>query len=374
MAVTLEKTKLEATVNVKILREALELGGLVFKRQKHPVTGIFSAVYFNDGKAILTSKDDEKYIQITLDAKTDKPFSTLLSRKIVGKFLCGGVGEVTISAHELPHDVRIKRVGIGAVNVSTPDVKEFPMLPTLNFADWQNIDSKWFCRMISILSPCCAQEESRPILTGICVSDGAMASADGFRLAVAKNDKLSFGLSGKQVIIPSVTMNTVRRLFAKEDKIEVSFDLINNYVSFKSDKITLVSQTINGNYPKWEQLVPQSYTCKVSFSALLMLQRLNLMTPSYTGIVRFNFARTESGEHLCSIGARAEEEFDYDITMPVNIENEGGKIAFNWKYVAEAIKPFSICNLEISSPSSPGKITGDIEGLTIVVMPMYVQW
>jgi hypothetical protein len=43
-------------------------------------------------------------------------------------------------------------------------------------------------------------------------------------------------------------------------------------------------------------------------------------------------------------------------------------------YVMDAIKPFSICHIETTSPASPGKFTGDIEELTIVVMPMFLQW
>ncbi len=96
-------------------------------------------------------------------------------------------------------------------------------------------------------------------------------------------------------------------------------------------------------------------------------------------IVRFIFHTLETQEQICSIAATIElgndkSDSDYELSCPIKLESSEGKIAFNHKYVMDAIKPFSMCNLEIQSPSSPGKFTGDIEGLTIITMPMFVQW
>jgi DNA polymerase III sliding clamp (beta) subunit (PCNA family) len=64
---------------------------------------------------------------------------------------------------------------------------------------------------------------------------------------------------------------------------------------------------------------------------------------------------------------------EYDMSSPCKVEQEG-KIAVDYKYLLEAIKPFSMCVIELTNLSSPMKITGDIEGLTVIVMPMFVQW
>ena len=95
-----------------------------------------------------------------------------------------------------------------------------------------------------------------------------------------------------------------------------------------------------------------------------------------SGIVRYDFyIKEETGEEECSVIARSKDDYNYALNLPVKIETqEVARIAFVYKYIIDAIKPFSVCNLELTSPSSPGKFTGDIEGLTIVVKPMFVEW
>jgi hypothetical protein len=67
------------------------------------------------------------------------------------------------------------------------------------------------------------------------------------------------------------------------------------------------------------------------------------------------------------------DEPEFDMTMPCKIEAYG-KVAVQHNYLLEAIKPFSMCAIELTNPTSPMKITGDIEGLAVVVMPYFVQW
>ena len=239
--------------------------------------------------------------------------------------------------------------------------------------------------MLEILVLSCAWEGSRPILTGINFKDGAMASADGFRLTVLNDDRLAFGLGERNVIIPGITANLVRRLFRDKDIIEIAFEypdkgLPNNdirRVYFKSGDVQMVSEVIQGTYPAYEQLIPESYTCKVSFSAPVIAQRLNMINGAnlYSGIARFIFHQKDGGEHECLITSGNEDCGKYSLTAPAKIdEGDNGKIAFNFNYILDALKFFSMVSLEISSVSSPGKFTGDIDGLTVVVMPMFVEW
>jgi DNA polymerase III sliding clamp (beta) subunit (PCNA family) len=79
---------------------------------------------------------------------------------------------------------------------------------------------------------------------------------------------------------------------------------------------------------------------------------------------------------LCLLQSHLSGDLDtpeYDMSLPCKVEAEG-KIAIDYKYLLEAIKPFSMCSIELSNPSSLMKITGDIEGLTVIVMPIYVEW
>ncbi len=147
-------------------------------------------------------------------------------------------------------------------------------------------------------------------------------------------------------------------------------------IYFKAGNVVMYSQLIQGTFTKYRQLIPDAFQCTASFSAPLLAQRLNMIDENAIGnsIVRFMFRELESNEQVCSIGAGYKEGSEYELTCPVKFEGTKSKIAFNYYYILEAIKPFSMCTLELTSLSSPGKFTGDIKELTYVVMPMFVQW
>ncbi len=178
-----------------------------------------------------------------------------------------------------------------------------------------------------------------------------------------------------QLVVPMTTAILAHRIFGKEESVEVAFD--DAHVYFGNKGALIISQIIQGNFPEWNQLVPTNYTSRIAFSVPLMSQRLRMIQSPPSRIVKFEFNKGENSDEA-DISAVSGDEFKYSLQCPVKLEQNNpkvdSKIAFNQRYVEEAIKSFSVCNLEINSPSSPGKFTGDIEGLIITVMPMFAQW
>jgi len=82
----------------------------------------------------------------------------------------------------------------------------------------------------------------------------------------------------------------------------------------------------------------------------------------------------------CTVRCNELEVVDYEAFFPMEVSpgegRTGGsvKIAFDIIFLKWALKFFSICDLRVISPFSPGVFTGDIEGLKILMMPMYVSW
>lgn len=377
---TKEATKI-ATMETKELREALQKANFVKSHGGLPVLSN-ALIECIDGKTTITTTDMERTVRITIDSTTNGIASTLLPRKTTSIFLNGANEKVSITKGKTEQQITLSREDIGDMSVTVPLTKHFPPIPPPipKNADWHTLDAKWFCSMLSIVSIASANE-SHPVLNGVAFNDGAIAAADGFRLTVLKDNRLAFGLKGKQVIVPLDTINLVVKLFRKEKTLEMRFESSNSsletrYVHFRVGNVTLTSELIQGTYPNYEQLVPNNFGCKASFSSPLFLQRLSMIDTNaiYNGIVRYSFETTKTNEQICSIVSGNEDDGKYRISCPVKFEGLEAKIAFNHKYMIEATKPFSMCNLEITSPSSPGKITGNIDGLTIVVMPMFVEW
>lgn len=381
------KDIIQAIVNTNDLREAIkQVKPLKINRQLTVLSGIL--IDFKDGKATITSNDLETQIQVIIKCNAQTPFTTILPIRELQTFLTGSNGELIIeSEHSKWTTLKLSDIGELGIEVDKPE--DFPPIQESNELTWHSLDAKYFCRMLSITVTSCALEKSRPVLTGVCLNDGAMAASDGFRLTSIKSDKLVYGLGKREAIIPYETVKTIIKLFGKSDNVDIAFeekapstapstsDSYIERVHLKSGNISLISQVIQGTYPNYGQLIPTEYKHNISFSSPLMCQRLKMIDDKAipTGIVRFVFSNNDDDEQECKMSAKSEEYREYNFTMPVKITtDEGGKIAFNYKYILDAIKPFSLVNLELTSLSSPGKITGDIEGVTIVVMPMFAQW
>ena len=355
-----------------------------------------------NGRALLRAADLEDTISVELHGEDDMG-ATLLPRRSTARFLTGADGSIIFVSSPDAKFITMKREGLGSVSLRIGDAPTLLPLPKDDNLVWYKVDAKWFCRALGWLIPACAIEDTRPVLTSISLKDGAMASADGFRLGVYKDARLSFGLQGKEALLYAKTANLVRRLFGKEEALEIALahgdagELTR--VHFKAGNVELISQLCRGTFPIIEHLIPQSFQSKISFSVPLMAQRLGMIDIKEiaVSVIRFLFHKTDkdedvcdiqtttgegvcdiqttTGEDVCDIQTTTGEDTGYSLSLPIKIE-EGvkAKIAFDIKYILDAIKPFSVCTLELNSSSSPGKFTGDIEGLIIIVMPMFVQW
>lgn len=373
---------MKATMSIENLRDALQKVSLI-KGKKLPVLSN-ALLEFADGKAKLAATDSERAVVVEIDSTNDGMSPILLPIKTTTRFAQGANGNVVIEVGKSPQKVSLSREGVGDFNLTVSPTKDFPPMPHADNLEWHTLDAKWFCQMLRIVAIACSKKENRPVLTGVSFKDGAIVAVDGSRLVVLRDKRLTFGLGDKQIIVPLDTVNIIPRLFAKETSLEISYEVGQTNpdiqrVYFRAGNTTLVSQLIQGTYPDYTKLIPEEFICKVSFSVPLMSQRLGMIDTKTlnAGIVRLVFQKTEPhNEHECLItGGNIEGDGEYLLRLPVKIETEKvGKIAFNYSYVMDAIKPFSVCDLEITSVASPGKFTGDIEGLTIVVMPMFVQW
>lgn len=95
---------------------------------------------------------------------------------------------------------------------------------------------------------CHAEGYDRPVLSGVCFGNDELAAADGFRLAVTKlhnKSKLNF-------ILPIKAVDVILSLATPKMQVAVTKDK----AIFKAKDMLIVCKTIQGQYPKYEQLIP----------------------------------------------------------------------------------------------------------------------
>jgi len=278
------------------------------------------------------------------------------------------------------------KCGSYEARINGSDADDFPPIPTVDEGIAGKINGQTLKEAITRVAFAAAAEDSRPVLTGIKVEidgdDFTFAGADGFRLAVYKG-KLAEALpENVEFIIPSRSLQEINRLIGSSDDIvEFTITEAKSQALFRLNNVEIVSQLIQGAFPNYSQLVPESYSTRAiidSSSFLRATRTASIFARDGSGIVRLEMsANGTDTEGSLQISSRAEELGDNQSQIQANVEGDDSKIAFNAKYLAEVLDVLGNGQvvLETTSPSSPGVIKSiNNDGYVHVVMPMFVQW
>ncbi len=272
-------------------------------------------------------------------------------------------------------------------SVNGIEAGEFPPIPTIDEGVVGKMEASALLDAISLVAFAAATEDSRPVLTGIKVEieddSITLAAADGFRLAVYKgklaepmDEELSF-------IIPARALQEVSRLIAgREDLVEFTVTPSKNAALFRFSDVEVVTQLLQGMFPDYAQLIPQSFENRVTVNLTDFSRATRsaaIIARDGSGIVRLVMTPGSGDDPgKMTVSAKAEESGEHKGELDVQVEGEDAKIAFNSKYLTDVIdvlqKQGKVA-LETTTPSSPGVIRPvDDDSYVHVVMPMFVTW
>jgi DNA polymerase III subunit beta len=238
------------------------------------------------------------------------------------------------------------------------DPEEFPLLPDLLDPLSFTLTTALFNNMIRQTIFSCAIEENRPVFTGTLLqiegSSIRLVATDTHRLAysiaeIPNPEKLNF--SG---IIPAKTLSEIYRLLRDEDEV-LTINFSNNQVVFQSGSIYLVSRLIEGQFPLYKQVIPQTCETKVNLpvrSFLEAVERASLLSRDKSGanIIKINVKENELRIDQTSEFGQISEQID------IEMEGKNVMIAFNTKFLIDALKVIDSEQIifELSGPFSPG--------------------
>jgi DNA polymerase-3 subunit beta len=269
--------------------------------------------------------------------------------------------------------------------ISGTDAKDFPPIPKVEGGISTRVEVEAFRQGISQVVFAAATEESRPVLTGVNAEFNGdlltLAAADGFRLGVYKLPLATPVNQKTEVIIPARTLGELNRLMGEEEAVDIMINPNKSQAIFRLKNIELVSQLVQGTFPQYTQLIPQSHTTKVVVDVTQFLRATktaSIFARDGSGIVRLIV--TPGGELTTgkiTVSARSEEIGDNVGEIDAIVEGQEAKIAFNGKYLIDVLSVLreSQVALETTSPSSPGVLKPvGVDNYLHVVMPMFVQW
>jgi len=334
----------------------------------------------------LVATNLEMAISCWIGAKVEEEGAITVPARLLAEF----VSSLPSDKVDISLSPRTKTLGLKCARfearISGVDAKDFPPIPRIEDGITTKVEVEALRQGISQVVFAAASEESRPVLTGVDAEfDGdllTLAAADGFRLAVYKLPLISPVSQKTEVIIPARTLAELNRLMAdQEEAIEIAVNPNKSQALFRLKNTELVSQLVQGTFPQYGQLIPQSYNTRVVVDVAQFLRAAktaSIFASDGGGIVRLVIAPGgELTPGKVTISARSEEIGDDVGEIDAVVEGEEAKIAFNGKYLIDVLGVLREVQvaLETTNPSSPGVIRPvGIDNYIHVIMPMFVQW
>src|SRR5207253_1885509 len=137
---------------------------------------------------------------------------------------------------------------------------DFPRLPDLDAMGTFTVDRESLLDTVSRVARSASRDESRPVLTGILVRFEAgklvMAATDSYRLSV-KETELSGDVPELEAIIPARALAELSRIAQAGDAVELGVH--ENQVVFAADDVWLTTRRIDGQFPNYKQLMPETF-------------------------------------------------------------------------------------------------------------------
>jgi DNA polymerase III subunit beta len=176
------------------------------------------------------------------------------------------------------------------------------------------------------------------------------------------------------VVIPARALNELMRVLGDvDDPVELVLAQARNQVLFHLEGVDLVSRLIDGQFPNYQQVLPQSHTTRAILDREELLRAVRpaaLIAHESANIVKLQVGVDGSGGIIVSANA---EVGDHVGEVEAAVEGDGTTIAFNARYLADVLanvvaEQFA---LELNGPLSPGvfKPVGD-DRYVHVVMPV----
>ena len=325
----------------------------------------------------LTATNLEIGITYWVPGKIDSDGATTVPAKLLTDYVNALQGGERIDLELLGGETLHLRSGRFESHIKGISADEFPAIQTAGDRPTTRIAQNVLRTALEETAFAAASDEARPILTGVLARfEGetvTLAAADNYRIAV-KTIPILDAVAETSVVIPARALNELARVLSDvEQPIDVVLAQARNQILFHLDGIDLVSRLIDGQFPNYQQVLPQSHTTRAVLDREELLRAVRpaaLIAHESANIVKLQI--DSNGESGVTVSANAEVG-DHVGQVEAAVEGDGTTIAFNARYLADVLTNVEADQfaLELNGPLSPGvfKPVGD-DRYVHVVMPV----
>jgi len=371
-------TQMKVTCRPAVLGQALQVvSRAISSRTTLPILNNILIETTSEGLA-LTATNLEIGIRKLVPAEVAMEGSTTAPARLLTDF----VSTLPDQDLELSLDGATQSLGLRCgrfdTHIKCIEAEEFPPGPRPDEGDRLEVPLDELIKAVEQTQMAASTDEARPVLTGVLVHIEAgqltLAATDGHRLAVRKLAAHGAGDLEASLIVPARALAELARVLKGEPgRVELIISKARNQIFFKAGNSELTSRLIDGKYPNYAQVIPSksSTTVRVATAELMQTVRaVSLFARDSANVIR---VKAQSGAVILS--ATTNEVGDSRAEMPAEVDGSEIQIAFNARYVLDALGVIGEDEVELlfDGPLSPGLLRPPgKEHYLYVIMPVRV--
>ncbi len=322
----------------------------------------------------LRATDMDVGLRVPLDAQVIREGTIVLpARLILDVVRSLPAKTVSLELRSAEQDVELV-AGNAMFHIRTLRADDFPPFPEPEPDTAVELPADVFVATALKVAGSASRDETRPVLTGILVSASdrelRMVATDSYRLSV-KETTLEAPLSSAfEVNVPARALQELARLVGHAEGEALSVSVRQNQVLFTLGRVILSSRLIDGQFPNFRQLLPDSFEheLRVSGAELTEVVRRISLLAQKNAPLRLAFAPGE-----LTVSAQTPDVGEALESLPVAFQGDPLEIGFNPEFLRaglEAIEEGDVL-LKLISPLRPGLIeSGDDSRFRYLIMPI----
>ncbi|NLM35778.1 MAG: DNA polymerase III subunit beta [Clostridiales bacterium] len=301
----------------------------------------------------IIGSDTDLSIETKCEIECYTPGSVVVDAKIFGEIirkLPNDMVEITTSENNTI-EIYCQKSKFSLMHMNASD---YPTLPTINENMIFNVPQGVLKNMIKGTIFAIAQDETRPILTGVLfeVKDGRlnMVALDGYRLALKReyidtNNTISS-------VIPGKTLNEISKILDDSEEV-TNITFTTNHILFNLGNTKVISRLLEGEFIKYSSIIPEEYNLKITAKRnelLNCIERASLLAKEgNTNLIKLNIQEDNLIITSNSQLGKVKEE------LSIILQGQPLEIAFNSKYLIDVLKIMEEeeIDMEFTSAVSP---------------------
>ena len=323
------------------------------------------------GGVELAATDMELSLRLTIDCQVEGEGAVVApGRLLVDLARLLPEGEVVLE-HRPEQGTLEVTCGPASYKLNTYSAEDFPKLPDVEGAQTFTVDRSAFLETVSLVARSASRDESRPVLTGILVRFEAgklvMAATDSYRLSVKETELAGAEGAELEAIVPARALTELSRI--AQDEGELRIGVQENHVVFGAGGTWLTTRRIDGQFPNYKQLLPETFEHEVKMDReelLEVVRRASVMAQRNSPL-RLRFAEGE-----LTVSAQTQDVGEAKESLPAQFSGEPLEIGFNPEFLRDGLE--SVDSEEIAlrliSPLRPGLIHSEADNFSYLIMPI----